>query len=250
MTIEYQVVQFVPSINISDQFESILVTILQQISFFFIEVVVIDAWSRYFVELCRIVGLLTISLHTFLCMTLLLIRPWKIRKFWVVNSPLSPRKVEIQTWFCNCPQYLCLFGIVVERIQSFHDPWKMLVLPKSTSSLSTFHIGSRFCFFPANFMSSTYTHEKNPFSWFTKKHSQFGIFSQPCFKKIFSNCLSHDSPAKVWPYRFLSRGTTGSSIQDHDLGHFCVVVDETKCLDTPIWEISIILSTSSILTKV
>ena len=33
LTIEYQVVQFVPSISICEQFESILVTILQQISF-------------------------------------------------------------------------------------------------------------------------------------------------------------------------------------------------------------------------
>ena len=33
LTIEYQVFQFVPSINILEQFENILVTILQQISF-------------------------------------------------------------------------------------------------------------------------------------------------------------------------------------------------------------------------
>ena len=63
------------------------------------------------------------------------------------------RKFWIQTRFCNCPQYLCLFHIVFEYTTSFHDQGKMLVLPKSTSSLSTFHIGSMFCFFPANFMS-------------------------------------------------------------------------------------------------
>ena len=50
---------------------------------------------------------------------------------------------------------------------------------------------------------------------------KLGIFSQPCFKRIFSNCLSHNSPAKGWPYRFRSRGTTGSSMLDHDLGHLC-----------------------------
>ena len=93
--------------------------------------------------------------------------------------------------------------------------------PKSTSLLSIFHIGLIFCFFPANLMSSTYTDKTNPFSRCTKRHSQFGIFSQPCFNRIFSNCLSHTSPAKGWPYRFLSRGTTGSSILDHDLGHLC-----------------------------
>ena len=46
-------------------------------------------------------------------------------------------------------------------------------------------------------------------------------FSQPCCNRIFSNCLSHQSPAKRWPNRFRSRGTTVSSILDHDLGHLC-----------------------------
>ena len=93
--------------------------------------------------------------------------------------------------------------------------------PKSTSLLSTFHIELILCFFPANFMSSTYTDKNNPFSRWTKRHSQFGIFSQPCFNRTFSNCLSQKSPAKGWPYRFRSRGTTGSSILDHDFGHLC-----------------------------
>ena len=55
----------------------------------------------------------------------------------------------------------------------------------------------------------------------TNKHSQFGTFSQPCSNRTFSNCLSHNSPAGRWPYKFRSRGTTGSSILDHDLGHLC-----------------------------
>ena len=46
-----------------------------------------------------------------------------------------------------------------------------------------------------------------------------GTFSQLYFKKMFSNCLFLNSPAKGWPYRFRSRGTTGSSILDHDFGH-------------------------------
>ena len=31
----------------------------------------------------------------------------------------SPRKFAIQRWFCNCPQYLCLFHIVFECTQVF-----------------------------------------------------------------------------------------------------------------------------------
>ena len=63
--------------------------------------------------------------------------------------------------------------------------------PKSISFMNTFHIGSMFCFFPASFMSSTYT-----FSRFTNKHSQFGTSSQPCFNNTFSNCFSHSSDRK------------------------------------------------------
>ena len=42
---------------------------------------------------------------------------------------LLPRKFTIQTWFCNCPQYLGLLRIDVEYIPSIHDQGKMLVLP-------------------------------------------------------------------------------------------------------------------------
>ena len=84
------------------------------------------------------------------------------------------RKFVTQTWFCNCQQDLCLFHIVFEYIPSIHDQGKMLVLPKSTSLFRTFHIGSMFCFFPANSMSSTYKDKNNPCSRCTNKHSQFG----------------------------------------------------------------------------
>ena len=47
----------------------------------------------------------------------------------MVISLLTPRKFAIRTWFCNCPQYLFLFGIVVECSPSIRDPGKMLVLP-------------------------------------------------------------------------------------------------------------------------
>ena len=40
----------------------------------------------------------------------------------------SPLKFAIRTWFCNGPQYLCLFNIVFECIPSIHDQGKMLVL--------------------------------------------------------------------------------------------------------------------------
>ena len=93
----------------------------------------------------------------------------------------TPLKFAIRTRFCNCPQYLCLFGIVVEYTPSIHDLKKML---------STCHIGLIFCFVPANFLSSTSTDKNNPFSRCTNKHSQLETFSQPYFNRIFSNCFS------------------------------------------------------------
>ena len=39
--------------------------------------------------------------------------------------------------------------------------------------------------------------------------------------ELYQIAFPHNSPAEGWPYRFLSRGTTGSSILDHDLGHLC-----------------------------
>ena len=110
--------------------------------------------------------------------------------------------------------------------------------PKSTPLLSTFHIGLIFCFCPTHFMSSTYTDKNNPFSRCTIKHSQLETFSQPYFNRSFSNCPSHNSPAKRWPYSFRSR--VGLPYWTTILAT-CVVVDESKCLDIPIWESSIIL---------
>ena len=61
-------------------FRTILGAYLGQFSnrfhFFFSEMMVIDAWSRYFVELLnRIVCQLTISFHTFLDMTIHIVGP-------------------------------------------------------------------------------------------------------------------------------------------------------------------------------
>ena len=46
-------------------------------------------------------------------------------------------------------------------------------------------------------------------------------FSHPSSKRTSSNCLSHKRSADGCPYRFRSRGTTGSSMFDHDFGHSC-----------------------------
>ena len=131
LTMEYRVFQHVPSTNISEQFGSILVTILPRISFLFWN----DGHQCMELILCRVVEsscspthniVPHISWHDLPCHRTMK----KYEDFEGMEVSLFPLlKFAIRTWFCNCPQYLCLFGIVVECSPSFHDPGKMLVLP-------------------------------------------------------------------------------------------------------------------------
>ena len=133
LTIEYQVFQYVPSIIISEQFESILLTILPRVSLLLL------LWNddRQCMELilCGVVesfclptqkNVPHISWHDPPC--------HKTTKKYadfpsMVIFQFLLRKSWIQTWFCCCPQYLCLFHIVSEYTPGIHDQGKMLVLP-------------------------------------------------------------------------------------------------------------------------
>ena len=80
-----------------------------------------------------------------------------------------------------------------------------------TLSTSQFFVIKKWCGFVKiykfqNFLSHG-SHKNNP---------RF----RPSSNNTSSNCLSHNSPAKRWLYRFHWRGTTGSSMLDHDVGHF------------------------------
>ena len=101
-------------------------------------------------------------------------------------------KFWIQTWFYNCQQYLCIFHAVFGYIPGLHDQGMMLVLPNQLLCVLYFRHRINVLFL----MSFTYTDKNNPFSRCTNKLSQFGTFSQPCFNRIFSNCLSHNSSVK------------------------------------------------------
>ena len=159
---------------------------------------VINAWSRYFVELLsRFVGQLTISFHTFVGMSFNVIRPrrntqifqaWSFFSCFCGNSGFKHGSVIVNNIFAY-------FTLSLSTPQVYMIK-KNVGSPTSTSLLSTFHIGLMFCFLPAIFMSSTYTDNNNPFSWCTNNHSQLETFSQTYFNRIFSNCLSHSSPAK------------------------------------------------------
>ena len=77
-------------------------------------------------------------------------------------------------------------------------------------------------------MSSTYTERNRPCSRRTKK-----AFLPSMSSRTVSNYASN--AATGWPYRFRSRGTTGSSDVRPCFGPFCVVVDVSRCLDTLTW---------------
>ena len=75
----------------------------------------------------------------------------------------------IPTYFCDCLQYLCLSDILKGCNPNFRGQGMMLAFTKSTSFMSIFHSGSRFCFLPAMLISSTYTDKNNPLSLLTNE---------------------------------------------------------------------------------
>ena len=160
----------------------------------------------------------------------------------MVISLIPALKFAIRTWFCNCPQYLYLFGIDVECTPSVHDPGKKDVcFPKSTSLLNTFHIGSKFCFFPANSMSSTYTDENILF------HDEQRDIHNLEFSPIH---VSMGFSQIAFPTTVLPKDDRADSTQEERLDlqcwtmilAICVMEDESKFLETPIWEFSTIVS--------
>ena len=84
---------------------------------------------------------------------------------------------------------------------------------RSTCFINFFHMGAIFRIFPDILMSCTCTDKNNPYFRLTNRHTH------PSSINASSNCLSHKSPASGYPYKFLSRGTTGSSMLFHELGH-------------------------------
>ena len=64
--------------------------------------------------------------------------------------------------------------------------------------------------------------KNNPCFQRTNRHCQFDIFPHPSLNKTSWKYRSDNSPAKGWSYSFRSRGTTGSSILDHDFHHLCL----------------------------
>ena len=175
-------------------------------------------------------------------MTFHIIGPWgdpQIFRVWQFFS-CSPLKFAIQTCLCYCPQYLWLFGIVCECIPSFHDQGMMLVLPNqllcwglSTSDQDLVSFQPIWCH-PHTQIRIILFHDVRI------SIPNLETFSQPYLKTIFSNCFSHNSPAKRWPYRSRSRKNDWVFHTGPWFWPMCVVVHESICLDILIWELSVI----------
>ena len=182
---------------------------------------VIDAWSRYFVELLsRLVCQHTISFHTLLCMTFHIIGPWstKILGVWkfVSSSRGISRFKRGSVIVHNIFAYITLALIAAQVYMIKERCWFSQI-----NFIIEYFPHRINIFFPASLMSSAYTDKNNPISRCTNEHSQLETFSQPFCSRNFSNCFSHNT--------------------------ICVVVDESKCLDIPIWEFSIICEHPSFL---
>ena len=152
---------------------------------------------------------------------------------------LLPRKFVVQSWFCICQQYLCLFHIVFECSPSTHDQGMMLVLPNrllywvlSTSDL---------------YFVSFQPIRRHP-------HTQIRVIlfhgvriSIPNWKPSPNHVSTGFSQI---PIKVLLKDDRTDSAQEEQLGlpywtmilAICLVVDESICLDIPIREFSIIWS--------
>ena len=175
------------------------------------------------------------SFHTFLGMTFHIIGPRRNTKILAIwksfsssrgNSRFKHGSVIVHNIFAY-------FTLSLSASQVYMIKGKMLVLPKQLLYLVLSHIGLMFCFFPANYMSSTYTDKNNTFSRCTNKHSQL--------ETTCPNRTSIGFSQTAFPISVLPKDDHKDFAQEERLGlpywtmiwAICVVVDEFKCLDIP-----------------
>ena len=241
LTIEYQVFQSVPSVSILQQFERILVT---NSPTDFIFPLWNDGHQCMELILCRVVESSCLPTHNIVPHISWHDLPGNKTTKKYANSQsmevfqFTPRKFVIQTWPCICQQYLCLFHVVFECSPSYHDQGKMW-FSQIDFFMSTFHVGSMFVSFqpilchPHTQIRTILFHDEQrdiPNLEFSPIHVSRG-FSQIAF-----------------PIIVLPKDDHTDFVQEERLGlpywtmilAICVVVDESKCLDTPIVEFTII----------
>ena len=198
---------------------------------------VINAWSWYFVELLsRLVCQLTISFHTFLGMTLHIKRPRRNTKI-----------LRIWKLFCSSRwNSRFKYGSVI-----VHNIFAYFTLPLSASQV--YMIKRRCWFSQINFFIEYFPHRIN----IVFHSSQFLCHPHTQIRKILFHDVQRDmpnlefSPSHVsigysqiaFPTIVLPKDDSTDFAQEERLGllywtmiwAICVVVDESKCLDIPIF---------------
>ena len=190
-TTECLVFQYVPSFSISEQFESILLTILPRIS---ILLLWNDVYQCLELILCTVVESFCLPTHNFIPHTSWHDLPCHgtTKRYSdfpsMVIFPLHQRNFWIQTWFCNCTY--------TEKKNLFHGV--RISIPNCKLYLYSISIGFSQIAFPMTVLPKD---DRTDFAL----EERLGL---PHWTMILATC---------------------------------VVVDESKCLDIPIWEFSRIL---------
>ena len=149
-------------------------------------------------------------------------------------------KFWIQTWFCNCQQYLCLFHIVFECSPSIHDQRRMLVL---SYQLLCFVLSTSDRYFVSFQSILCHPHTQIRITLF------HGVRTSIPNWKLSPNRISTGLSRIAFPITVLPKDDHTDFVQEERLGlpywtmilAICIVVFESICLDIPIWELSIIL---------
>ena len=149
---------------------------------------------------------------------------------------LPSQKNVIRTFLCTVQWWPHLVCIPVECIPNTRGQEMMWVRQYPRFFMNFFHIGAKFCCFPAILMSSTYTDRNKHCVRRTNIHSQIGIFTHPSSDKACSNCLSHGNPGNGWPCRgrtFPYVWQSGSVLQCYLSVRGCCI----SCLSVTTWSI-------------
>ena len=225
-TTKYQVSQYEPNTDISEHFVSKLWTILQVTHFLLLNIeshlcmalrlcVIVESFYSQVRNIFPHISLRNVPCHEtkILCVHQVLLKLSSVIFLWL------QQKFWIRTWLCSLPLFHYWSYTLSECIPNTRGQEMMLVLPDQRLpwELSKSVLCFLLCL-PLWYRPHTLIGIVLLLGW---QIDIFKQFSQPCSNRTFSNCLSHNSPAKGWPYRIRSRGTTGSSILDHDFDHLC-----------------------------
>ena len=181
---------------------------------------VVKTWWCNFVAVVFVSLNFVISFHALLFVTFHVMGPWGICTSdfseTVSFSKALANLLSSGTYFFNCLQYSCFFDTLFDCKPKC--AWSRNDVGSSTSTcfMKIYHVGLMFCFLTA---SCTQIRKVPQLVW--QKIPNYTFFAS-VFQSNFLKLSFHNGPARGWPYRFLSRRTTGSSIMDHDFGHLCL----------------------------